>query len=473
MSPDPDAVTSSLPGFEVDNGGPPILSGRPNDPQVPHAWVVSADMGLGHLRAAYPLTEMTPEGVIQAGDPVLTSEEENRLWTRMRRAYETFSRARKIPLVGGFLYNLLHRLENISPYYPRRDLSAPTIQVKLQSRFLAKGMGSDLVTHMRTRPELPIVSTFYTAALAADRMGYPNVHLVVTDTDINRVWVAEDPASSRIKYLAPCGYAVNRLREYGIPDERIFLTGFPLPRENVGSDNAILKHDLAMRLKVLDPHGRFWVVHYVEAEHYLGAENCRLEPDRPLTVMYAVGGAGAQIEIGLQALESLRDRIDRGRIRYWLVAGVRPEVAETFRQAIVELGLGHTFGSKGCVNILLGRDHTDYFRQFNRALRQVDVLWTKPSELSFYVGLGIPLIIAPPLGAHEEINRKWLYEIRSGTDQEDPRYAGEWLPDLVERGHLAHTAMDGFLYARHRGTYKIEQLLREGRMDRGVSPIDR
>ena len=170
MSRDRDAATSPLPRFEVDNGEPRIFSGRPNNPAVPHAWVVSANMGLGHLRAAYPLTEMTPQGVIQAGDPTITSEEEYRLWTRMRRAYETFSRARKVPLVGGFLYNLLHKLENISPYYPRRDLSAPTIQVKLQSSFLKRGMGADLVKHMRTRPELPIIATFYTAALAADHI---------------------------------------------------------------------------------------------------------------------------------------------------------------------------------------------------------------------------------------------------------------------------------------------------------------
>ncbi len=473
MTDRPDAVTASLPPFEVTSPGLPTASGRPNDPARPRAWVVSANMGLGHLRAAYPLIELTPEGIIQAGDPAVTSGEEYQLWTRMRRAYETFSRARRIPLVGGLVYSLLHRLENISPYYPRRDLSAPTIQVKLQKRFLDKGMGTDLVRHMNTRPDLPMVSTFYTAALAADQQGYPQVDLVVTDTDINRVWVAEDPAASRIRYLAPCGYAVNRLREYGVPDERIFLTGFPLPRECVGEDNAVIRHDLALRLKVLDPLGRFWVVHYVEAEHYLGAENCRLEPDRPLTVMYAVGGAGAQVDVGLRALQSLRPLIDAGRIRLWLVAGVRPEVAETFRQAIVETGLTTTFGPQGGVNILLGKDLTDYFRRFNQAIRQVDVLWTKPSELSFYAGLGIPVIIAPPLGAHEEINRKWLFEIGAGTDQKDPRYAGEWLLDLVERGRLAHMAMDGLLYARHRGTYKIEQLLRTGRIDRGVSPLDR
>ena len=38
------------------------------------------------------------------------------------------------------------------------------------------------------------------------------------------------------------------------------------------------------------------------------------------------------------------------------------------------------------------------------------MLWTKPSEMTFYAALGIPLILAPPLGAHERYNRRWALE---------------------------------------------------------------
>jgi len=469
----PAASTSPLPSFEVRNPDPGPATGVPSDPGCPRAWVSAVNMGLGHLRAAYPLTELTPDGVLLADDPEIIGEGEVKLWHRMRRAYETFSRARKVPLVGGLLYSILHQLENISPYYPRRDLSRPTIQVKLLKTLLERGLGSDLVERMREREELPLVSTFYAQALAADAAGYPQVYLVVTDTDINRVWVPERPAESRLVYLTPCGYARNRLKEYAIPDERIIMTGFPLPRECVGRDMGILRRDLAARLQVLDPADRYRVVHRVEAEHYLGADNLNRPPDRPLTLLFAVGGAGAQVELGLQILESLREKVLARRIRVWLVAGIRDEVARTFHEGIRELGLTDTCGPRGYVNVLLGSDHADYFRRFNQALRQTDLLWTKPSELSFYTGLGLPIIMSPPIGPHEETNRQWLFEIGGGLDQIKPVYTDEWLFDLLERGVLARAAMEGFLYARSRGTYKIEEVVATGGAEHEVSPLDR
>mgnify|MGYP006200480153 CR=1 FL=1 len=41
----------------------------------------------------------------------------------------------------------------------------------------------------------------------------------------------------------------------------------------------------------------------------------------------------------------------------------------------------------------------------------------KPSEMSFYSGLGLPCIIAPPVGAHERYNRRWLREQGVGLKQ--------------------------------------------------------
>ncbi len=473
MNDSPDESTFSIPPFEVHNPPPVPTTGVAADPGCPRAWVSAVNMGLGHLRAAYPLTELTPDGVLLADDPEIIGEGEVKLWHRMRRAYETFSRARKVPLIGGLLYSILHRLENISPYYPRRDLSRPTIQVKLLKTLLDRGMGSDLVGRMREREDLPLVSTFYAQALAADAMGYPRVYLVVTDTDINRVWVPEKPRESRLVFLTPCGYARNRLKQYGIPDERIIMTGFPLPRECVGREMGILRRDVGVRLQLLDPAERYNVVHRVEAEHYLGVDNLNRNPDRPLTLMFAVGGAGAQVDLGLEILESLREKVLARRIRVWLVAGIRPKVAQTFQEGIHDLGLENTYGPEGYVNILLGRDHTDYFRRFNQALRQTDLLWTKPSELSFYTGLGLPVIMAPPIGPHEETNRQWLFETGGGLDQIHPRYTDQWLFDLLDRGVLARAAMDGFLYARSRGTYKIEEVVSTGGAEHEVSPLDR
>lgn len=45
---------------------------------------------------------------------------------------------------------------------------------------------------------------------------------------------------------------------------------------------------------------------------------------------------------------------------------------------------------------------------FADALRTADVVWTKPSELTFYAALGLPLALSAPLGVQEERNRAWL-----------------------------------------------------------------
>ena len=57
------------------------------------AWVATADMGLGHQRAAYPLRDIAEGGLITLGKAENTSNSENRLWQRMRRGYEFSSRA--------------------------------------------------------------------------------------------------------------------------------------------------------------------------------------------------------------------------------------------------------------------------------------------------------------------------------------------------------------------------------------------
>src|SRR5207249_4392571 len=102
-----------------------------------------------------------------------------------------------------------------------------------------------------------------------------------------------------------------------------------------------------------------------------------------------------------------------------LVAGVRSEVAREFREAVGDLA--------DAVEILHLPTLDDYFRAFHARLADTDVLWTKPSEMTFFAGLGLPLIMAPPVGVHERYNRRWAAEAGAGLFQHDVRYAGEWL----------------------------------------------
>ena len=271
------------------------------DPDI-RAWVVSADMGLGHQRATAPLQCIAEEGILTAGRADISSVKEKKLWDRTRRSYEFLSRVRAVPIIGKPLFGLLDELQKIAPFYPLRDLSRTTYQVRLMARMIRKGIGGELIKKMRGHP-LPMVTSFMVPAIAADTAGYEPVYCIICDAEISRAWVAKDPAASRIRYLVPCGRAIRRLKSYGVPDERIFLTGFPLPLEVLGNrDLDILRADMAQRLLHLDPNNRFWPLHGLNVAHFLGKENCCPKQERALTLTYAVGGAGAQREAGRQTV---------------------------------------------------------------------------------------------------------------------------------------------------------------------------
>jgi len=63
------------------------------------AWVASVLMGLGHLRAAFPLKDLAHEEIILYGSRRFTPPAEYRRWKRLRRIYYLFSRAGRVPLM--------------------------------------------------------------------------------------------------------------------------------------------------------------------------------------------------------------------------------------------------------------------------------------------------------------------------------------------------------------------------------------
>jgi len=349
-----------------------------------------------------------------------------------------------------------------------RNLSNTTFQVNLLESTIEKGLCKGMLEKISTK-NLPLITSFYASAIAADKKGFNKVYCIICDADINRVWVAKDPWESRVEYFAPCGKAAQRLRAYGVPDERIHLTGFPLPVELLGDENlSLLKKDLAQRLFYLDPNGKFWARHGRNVEYFLGKENCVFRNKRKLTITYAVGGAGAQREIGKEIAESLKDKLRGGEIRLILVAGIRKEVNEYFKTVKKEIDLDGE-----SIKIIFSESLHEYFNLFNQALHETDILWTKPSELSFYCALGIPIVLSPIIGSQEKFNRKWLHEIQAGIRQENPEYTEQWLYDLLNRGTLAESAWDGFLKARKLGTFKIKQVLEKGYLEKITDPVMR
>jgi hypothetical protein len=415
------------------------------------AWVVAVDMGYGHQRAAYPFRVIAYEGIITANTGAMVGSAERKRWTTLQNLYEGVSRVRRVPVIGPWLWRAYDYFQSISPHYPFRDLSKPTLGSMRLDRLIGRGFGSSVIEHTRNRDDLPLLTTFFAIALAADYQGRKNVFCVVTDTDVNRIWAAREPAKSRIHYLAPTPLNRQRLLAYGVPKEQIYLTGFPLPQENV----ATAAFDLRRRIDVLDGRGAFRHGYGRMIDAELGPSSSAAV--RPLSITFAVGGAGAQAELARDILQSLSDALREGRMRLNLVAGVRVEVEQYFRRTIAELGLDRELGRS--IHLLLTSTKDDYFAAFNHLLHETDVLWTKPSELCFYPALGIPLIMSAPLGAHEERNLEVVLRVGAGQRQEDPRAAAEWLTDWTNNGLLALNAFQGYFHMPRLGTDNIKRLL--------------
>lgn len=423
-------------------------------------WLVGATMGYGHLRAVYPLLHLSFDGVISVGEDKYTLPSERRLWKRILCIYELFSRAKGIPFIGEYVFGILDFFLKIPSVYPQRDLSHSTFQVRLLASSIRKGLCSGMIEKIREK-DIPLVSAFYAPAIAADKHGFRKIYCIICDTDLNRVWVADEPWESCIEYFVPTGRAARRLKAYGVPENRIHLTGFPLPMEVLGSRNLeILKKDLGQRLHYLDPEKRFWKIHHKNVAYFLGYENCSFTHERKLTLTYAVGGAGAQKETGKKIAGSFRKKLLAGEMNLNLVAGTREEVNDYFLDVKEEVCSTH-------INVVYDKTFAGYYKKFNEIIRHTDILWTKPSELSFYTALGIPVIISPPIGAQERANKKWLKEIQAGIRQELPEYADQWLFDMLQKGRLAEAAWSGFLKARKKGVYNITDVLLKGELNRG------
>jgi UDP-N-acetylglucosamine:LPS N-acetylglucosamine transferase len=415
--------------------------------------VVAIDMGYGHLRPARTLARALGTSVLHADRAPLADEDERQRWATTRRAYESMTRVSGIRWVGEPLRALLNSITDIPALYPFRDLSAPTLGVKLLEHSAKRGLGRSIVSYLQEH-DLTLVTTFYSPAIFSDFHGYDRIYCVVTDSDINRVWAPLEPRTSKIRYLAPSGRVVRRLRAYGVPQSAIELTGFPLPESLVGTtEQPTMQRNLLRRLVRLDPKGAFRrefasdLAALGELPEALGAPH----------LVFAVGGTGAQADLPALFLPSLKPLLERGKLRLTLVAGIREDVRARFEEELEQAGLSKQRGEG--IEILHDPDIDRYFDRFDELLGETDLLWTKPSELVFYAGLGIPLLLAPPVGIHESYNLRFVRENGAGLKQRDPRVVGDRLQDHLSDGNLAAAAWAGYRRLPNRGTQRIVQRL--------------
>lgn len=418
--------------------------------------VASVTMGYGHLRAARPLAEQLGVDVLAIDEPPVADAREVWLWDCVRRVHELLSKP--MPFLGPFdkpARGLMDALTMIPSLHERRDHRAPTWSVRVLDRLIQAGLGRGMIHKLR-QSNAPLVTTFYAPAVIADRAGIEDVYCVVTDADCNRVWASYDPPRTRIKYCAPTPRVVRRLQSFGVPARNIFLTGFPLPPLlTAPQDTSTAESRLVERIIRLDPRGVFRKLFGPELARFGGGVTAR--DSGPPHLMFAVGGAGAQAEMVQQFLPSLAPLIVEGRLHLDLACGTRPEVRRSFVQAVAGAGLESMLGDR--ISICGGEDFESYYEAFNTALLRTDVLWTKPSELSFYPALGLACVIARPVGAHERYNRRWLREQGIGLKQRRLDHTRGWFEEWLEDGTLAAAAWSGFVRLPKHGTASICELV--------------
>ncbi|MDO8470226.1 MAG: hypothetical protein Q7S84_04425 [bacterium] len=397
------------------------------------SWIVAASMGYGHLRAALPLLPIAQGGeLVIANDYPGIPAHDRRVWAESEQFYNFVSRFREAGgAAGRALFGLFNRFQAIHPLAPGVNESGVSWQLRLLQGQIRGGLGRDLIERLVKKP-LPLVTTFPMVGFSAEVWGYPEpVYVVVTDSDISRAWAPVDATHTQLRYFASTDMAARHLTSYGVPLDRIAVTGFPLPQSL--TDTAA--ESFTARLDRLS--GR---------------------SGEPVTILFSVGGAGAQSQIGRELVASLAPLIRRGEVRLVLSAGANPHVAEEFRAVIRDVGVADSTG----ISVLSGSTKLEYFRAFEAALARMDLLWTKPSELSFYAALGIPIIMAPPVGSQEERNRAWLRDIGAGLDELNPTRAHEWVPEHIRNGTFAEAARRGYERMEREGARRIMEAVAAG-----------
>jgi len=420
------------------------------------AIIISVNMGYGHQRTANNLKDFGQ--IINANDYEGIPEKDREIWESTRRFYEFISNFKRIPLFGEIGFSVFDFFQKILSFYPKREISEANFTLKQVYNLFKKGWGKNLIENCKSKKEkLPLICTFFTPAFMAEFFGYPGeIFCVVCDADIARPWAPLNPKESKIKYFAPNQRVVERLKLYGVKKENIFFTGYPLPGNLIGTEKMeVLKENLKYRIFNLDPKKRYFEKYKDLIEEKLGKmpEN----NGHSLTILFSIGGAGAQKEIGIKILKSLREKIKKKEIKIIISIGIRKNLSAYFLENIKLLNLEKFLGKE--IEIIFEEKIENYFRKFNRALKETDVLWTKPSELSFYSALGIPIIISPPIGSQEEFNMRYLLKSGFGILQENPNYTDQWFFDWLEQGYLAEAAMEGFIEGEKLGVFNIGEII--------------
>lgn len=389
--------------------------------------ITSALMGFGHLRAAHNISSYSHAPAVRVDRKPYVSAMDEFVWSGAQRIHTYASRDAESR--SRFFYNWFEDVMQLP-----EDHEAPSMTASRFILFLEKlGMGRPFFESLGGRyPSL--LHTFYLHAMISEYRRYPGKnYLLLCDTDFHRVWAPVNSAAGNIEYMVPIPESADRLISYGAPPGKIHVTGFPLPPANIGSrDLGTLISDFEVRKKRL-----------------------RRDSSVPLTVMFPFSGAGAYSNVLAELVKALLDHLREGSLRLIVSCGDNEHALRNAENLLVNYGLEESEFTE----IMFDRDLFVSFDRFNMALKSTDLIITKPGEMVFYAGLGIPMVFLPPIGAHEARNRQYLIENGCAVDIGNPSDFPRWLEDNRRNGKLLELAEMGYRNLPKTGTFDIDELV--------------
>ncbi len=384
-------------------------------------------MGFGHLRAAHNISSYGRSPVLRVDMPPYTNRVDNFLWKGSQTIHTHASRDKEGSdrLLYDWFESLMKLPENGTP-----QSLAPS---KFISTMRKLGAGEKLFSIVKEKSPA-LLHTFYLPAMLLAYRDYRGEnYLILCDTDFHRVWVPLEPRKYELKYCVPIASSADRLVSYGVDWKKIFVTGFPLPAAITGGRD----------LRVL--------------ERGFNARKTRLESNSnmPLTIMFPFSGAGAYSNVLADLVSSIILDLKEGGLRLIVSCGNNEHALQKAENIFVNYGLEDLENAE----IMFDEDIFRSFDEFNEALKLADVIITKPSEMVFYAALGIPLIFLPPIGAHEERNRDYLFENGCAVNMVPPPDFPRWIYRSRMNGLLMEMAENGFTKLPKTGSVVIDELV--------------
>ena len=409
------------------------------------AWVVSAPLGRGVDTIAQACRPFARNGEILRADRYAgIPSRDQALWTHLQEQPSLLSSLGGIPVIGPSLRRLTERfVHRLPPRYPQREQAAWTRRLVEFYYFLqTQGLGRDFVQQLAETPA-PLVTSSQVMAFSAEVHNYPGpIYLICHTADPSRAWAPLEPAHTRIQWIVPTQMAEERLQAYGVPAANIHHFGLPLSPYSVSSKG--LHSDVEARISRLDP------------ERIFRPHKKQTRTQRPLS-LGVIADSGWRTHDLLRLLEGAGKAIRSGELIIHVFVGTDLARARSIEAIARNQTLHRHLGSSIVVHA--HEDAGVAFQSFTKLIPEMDVLWTAPNPWVFYVGMGLPVIIQPPIGGQEEARYAWVRGVQAGLPPLELETLSEWLMDWKRSGGLARLAWNGYGSAPSMGYERLKELL--------------